>query len=97
MANISGNNLCPSVALLKSFRQVPVSQQCLRQIPIGSRRAIHSSRRLCEEKRDFKGQLYESTAQRLQRERAEQRRFAKERGESSGGRNAAITFGKNFL
>ena len=94
---MTGNNLCPSVALLKSFRQVTIPSQCLRQIPIGTRRTIHSSRRLYEEKKDFKGQLYESTAQRLQRERAEQRRFAKERGESSGGRNAAITFGKGFL
>ena len=66
-----------------------------------SRRAIHSSKPLGEVqkdfKKDFKGQLYESTAQRLQRERVEQRRFAKERGESSGGRNAAVTFGKLSL
>lgn len=45
---------------------------------------------------DFRGQLYESTAQRLQRERTEQARFAKERGESSGGRNTAITFGESL-
>ena len=32
-------------------------------------------------------------AQRLNRERAEQRRFAKERGEGTGGRTAAMTFG----
>ena len=94
---MSGNRLSPSVALLRSFRQVPIPKQCLRQIPIGSHRAIHSSRPLSEEQKDFKGQLFESTTQRLQRERAEQRRFAKERGEHSGGRNAAITFGIRFL
>ncbi|KAH0542652.1 hypothetical protein FGG08_002975 [Glutinoglossum americanum] len=42
--------------------------------------------------KSFKGQLYDSTAQRLERERAEQRRFAEERGESSKGRPAAVTF-----
>ncbi|KAI9785950.1 MAG: D-lactate ferricytochrome c oxidoreductase [Geoglossum umbratile] len=46
-----------------------------------------------EDLESFKGQLYRSTAQRLERERAEQRRFAKERGESSQGRSLAITFG----
>ena len=56
-------------------------------------RALHSSSCLREEQRSFKGQLYESVAQRLEQERAEQRRFAKERGESSGGRTAATTFG----
>lgn len=60
------------------------------------RRNFRSLRSLQEEERSFKGQLYESTSQRLQRERAEQRRFAKERGESSGGRNAAITFGTSI-
>ena len=92
-----GKKLRPSVALLQSFRQVSIPKQCLRQLPLGSRRAIHSSRPLSEEKKDFKGQLFESTTQRLQRERAEQRRFAKERGEHSGGRNTAITFGMRFL
>ncbi|KAI9763588.1 MAG: D-lactate ferricytochrome c oxidoreductase [Geoglossum simile] len=45
-----------------------------------------------EDLESFKGQLYKSTAQRLERERVEQRRFAKERGESSQGRSLAITF-----
>lgn len=58
---------------------------------------MHSSQPRGADKKDFKGQLYESTFERLQRERAEQRRFAKERAESSGGRNAALTFGKRFL
>ena len=94
---MSGNRLCPSVALLQSFRQAPIPKQCLRQNPLGIRRAIHGSRPLSEEKKDFKGQLFESTAQRLQRERADQRRFAKERGEHSAGRNTAITFSKRLL
>ncbi|KAH0551643.1 hypothetical protein GP486_007139, partial [Trichoglossum hirsutum] len=42
--------------------------------------------------KSFKGQLYDSTAQRLERERAEQLRFSKEREKGSKGRPAAITF-----
>ena len=48
------------------------------------------------EKRSFKGQLYDSTAARTQRERQERQRFSRERGEASGGRNSAITFGADF-
>jgi hypothetical protein len=58
---------------------------------------MHSSQPRGADKKDFQGQLFESTFQRLQRERAEQRRFAKERAEGSGGRNAALTFGKRYL
>ena len=55
---------------------------------------LHSSCSLHEEQRQsFKGQLLDSVAQRLEKERAEQRRFAKIRGEGSGGRAAATTFG----
>lgn len=57
-------------------------------------RGFRSIPRSSEQDSSFRGQLYESTAQRLQRERAEQEKFAKERGESSGGRSLAITFGK---
>ncbi|PVH86562.1 hypothetical protein DL98DRAFT_449704 [Cadophora sp. DSE1049] len=42
--------------------------------------------------RTFKGQLYESAAVRLERERAEQARFSKQRNEGAGGRNSALTF-----
>ncbi|CZT08399.1 probable D-lactate dehydrogenase (cytochrome) [Rhynchosporium agropyri] len=42
--------------------------------------------------RTFKGQLYESAAGRLERERAEQARFSKQRNEGAGGRNSALTF-----
>ena len=41
----------------------------------------------------FKGQLYESTQQRLKRERAEQERFAQYQTQSPGGRYAAMMFG----
>lgn len=41
----------------------------------------------------FKSQLYESTQQRLKRERAEQERFAQYQTQSSGGRYAATMFG----
>lgn len=41
----------------------------------------------------FKSQLYESTQQRLKRERAEQERFSQFQTQSPGGRYAALTFG----
>ena len=91
---MSTSKLCPSIALLRSLGRVshPPSQ-CVQQVSLRFERAFHKSRSLRREEKSFKGQLYESTAQRLERERAEQRRFAKERGESSGGRTAATTFG----
>ncbi|MCJ1480529.1 D-lactate ferricytochrome c oxidoreductase [Schaereria dolodes] len=90
---MSTSKLCPSIALLRSLGRVshPPSQ-CVQQVSLRFERAFHKSRSLRREEKSFKGQLYESTAQRLERERAEQRRFAKERGESSGGRTAATTF-----
>lgn len=55
-----------------------------------------SSRCLADEKQQgsFKSQLYESTQQRLKRERAEQERFSQYQTESPGGRYAAMMFGK---
>ena len=41
----------------------------------------------------FKNQLYESTQQRLKRERAEQERFSQYQTQSPGGRYAAMMFG----
>ncbi|KAI9837007.1 MAG: hypothetical protein M1819_000656 [Sarea resinae] len=67
--------------------QAPVAASSWRS---GCRRFLTTSRD--EEGKSFKGQLYDSTAQRVRREREEQRRFAHERSESSGGRNAALTF-----
>ncbi|MCJ1309645.1 D-lactate ferricytochrome c oxidoreductase [Agyrium rufum] len=55
-------------------------------------RSFSSSASQCEEQRNFKSQLYDSVSQRLERERAEQKRFAEVRGENSRGRAAATTF-----
>jgi D-lactate dehydrogenase (cytochrome) len=52
-----------------------------------------SARCLANEKHaSFKSQLYESTQQRLKRERAEQERFAQYQPQSAGGRYAALVF-----
>lgn len=53
-----------------------------------------STRYRADEKGSFKGQLYESTAQRLKRERAEQERFAQYQTQSPGARYTALLFGK---
>ncbi|KAJ5389299.1 D-lactate dehydrogenase [Penicillium cataractarum] len=45
----------------------------------------------------FKSQLYESTQQRLKRERAEQERYAQYQTQSSGGRYAAMMFALIFF
>lgn len=47
---------------------------------------------LAKEPLSFHGQLYESTADRVKKERAEQARFAEARGESLRGRGAATSF-----
>lgn len=89
-----------SVSSKFAFCQVSRSRRCALQLTckaVISRKGIHLSRRFAEEKKSFRGQLYESTAQRLEREREEQRRFARERGANSGGRNAAITFSQALL
>ena len=91
---MSRSKLCPSAALLRSLRV----SQALGPVPLKAslclRRPLHTSRPAREQQRSsFKGQLYESVAQRLERERAEQQRFAKIRGEGGGGRPAAIAFG----
>ncbi|KAF2493996.1 FAD-binding domain-containing protein [Lophium mytilinum] len=46
--------------------------------------------------KSFKGQLYESTAQRIQKEREEQVRFATKRQLGSGGRGASMLFAVAF-
>jgi D-lactate dehydrogenase (cytochrome) len=62
------------------------------------RRNFASSRHAREElKPSFKGQLYESTQQRLKRERAEQERFSQFQTQSPGGRYAAMMFGVFFF
>ncbi|KAL8931640.1 MAG: hypothetical protein Q9211_006820 [Gyalolechia sp. 1 TL-2023] len=64
------------------------------RVAIRNQRAFHSSRVLGDEGRQpksFHGQLYESTAERVKRERREQERFARLRNESGKGRAGAIT------
>jgi len=46
-----------------------------------------------DKSQSFKNQLYESTQQRLKRERAEQERFSQYQTQSPGGRYAALMFG----
>lgn len=94
---MSSKRLFSHVPLLRSSARPSTSGKQLRQACsplLRQRRTFRTTVPFKQEERSFKGQLYESTSQRLQRERAEQARFAKERGESKGGRNAAITFGK---
>lgn len=49
-----------------------------------------------KQEKSFRGQLYESTAQRLQRERAEQARFAEKRGRGGGAYLLWATLGIPF-
>ncbi|KAI4186640.1 MAG: hypothetical protein L6R41_003355 [Letrouitia leprolyta] len=88
--------LSPSVDLLRTLGRHPRSQKCLRQILIRNHRPFHLSRVLRDEERpqkSFHGQLYESTAERVQRERKELERFAQLRNESGKGRAGAVTAG----
>ncbi|KAI9810606.1 MAG: D-lactate ferricytochrome c oxidoreductase [Pycnora praestabilis] len=82
-------------------KPAPGPRRCLKWgSPLAARKAINR-RSFSTEKssggnpneRSFKGQLYDSTAQRLQRERAEQARFSGQReAGGQGGRYSAITF-----
>ncbi|KAN0075008.1 hypothetical protein V8E54_007619 [Elaphomyces granulatus] len=55
-------------------------------------RSISTTSIFLQEPPSFKGQLYESTQQRLKRERAERERFSGHQAQSPGGRYAALTF-----
>ncbi|CZR69824.1 probable D-lactate dehydrogenase (cytochrome) [Phialocephala subalpina] len=86
----------PSRALLSALRnsssrastsKVPCLRTTGRQL-----RWESTEQRPAGEGKSFKGQLYESTAVRLARERQEQERFSKVRNEGSGGKNAALSF-----
>ncbi|OJJ66629.1 hypothetical protein ASPBRDRAFT_48941 [Aspergillus brasiliensis CBS 101740] len=54
-------------------------------------------RRADEKPQSFKHQLYESTQQRLKRERAEQERYSQFQSQSQGSRNAALMFALVFF
>ncbi|TGO80131.1 hypothetical protein BELL_0014g00200 [Botrytis elliptica] len=81
----------PSSALLSSLRTSSSrSQFCLRS-PASELRYASTEQNLGEG-RSFKGQLYESTQARLIKERAERQQYSKNRNESAGGKNSALTF-----
>lgn len=63
--------------------------------PALQHRTFGTTTRLCADKgsQSFKSQLYESTQQRLKRERAEQERYSQYQTQSQGGRYAALMFG----
>ena len=74
-------NFSTSARLLRSLPNSTRTTQCQCKSNLLYQRGLHSSRTLKEEGRSFRGQLYDSTFKRLERERAEQRRLAKERME----------------
>lgn len=84
------------IALNLASKQTPhpmvIARHCFRRATF-SKRYIHLSKCYAKEEREtFTGQLYASTAQRLERERAEQRRFASARA-PRGGRSIGLSFG----
>ncbi|TVY37471.1 D-lactate dehydrogenase [cytochrome], mitochondrial [Lachnellula occidentalis] len=85
----------PSRALLASLRRSTVQTSCLRIASARQRRCESTEQKPpppAQEGKSFRGQLYNSTAMRLQREKADRERFTQARNESSGGRNSALTF-----
>jgi D-lactate dehydrogenase (cytochrome) len=69
-----------------------------RYSPVQNRCFGATSRVRAEDKsQSFKNQLYESTQQRLKRERAEQERYSQYQTQSQGGRYAALMFGTSLL
>lgn len=83
---MSRPKLCPSVSLLRNLRLA------IRPSFLQKPQYLCRSLQTQKNERSFKGQLYDSVAQRLDRERAEQMRFLKARGEGGGGRSIALTF-----
>ncbi|PYH88734.1 FAD-binding domain-containing protein [Aspergillus ellipticus CBS 707.79] len=66
-------------------------------VPLKRGFCISAQRRADDKPQPFKHQLYESTQQRLKRERAEQKRFSQHQTQSQGGRYAAIMFALAFF
>ena len=91
--NMPGTIFSPSVALLRSLKPSPSLQHCSRHGPFVTRRSLHRSPRLFEEeKKSFRGQLYESTARRIQRQREVEAAYAEAIPPSHFARQAAFTF-----
>ncbi|KAL9637223.1 MAG: hypothetical protein Q9164_002323 [Protoblastenia rupestris] len=92
----------PSQALLRSLQLAPPHRQCLRRqllrnTPLRRRRALHTTPlRLAEEqtefRKSFRGQLFESTAARIKRERDELNEYADVGPINAVFRRVAITF-----
>jgi hypothetical protein len=88
----------PSRALLSALTRTnaAATTPTLRRTAAGQRRWESTEQRQPEQHgRSFKGQLYESTTARLEKEREDRKRFARHRNEGAGGRNAAMTFGSH--
>ena len=88
-------SISSSKAGLRNLRQCVCISRHVQKTSTGLPRALHTSKNRAEQKLSFRGQLYESTQRRLEKERQEQQRFARERGEVGSGRAAATLFG-NF-
>ncbi|KAL4959493.1 FAD-binding oxidoreductase [Aspergillus stella-maris] len=88
------NAMPPFRPILRAFQQ-PNNRTLL----FNQRRGFQNSklRRSEEKPQPFKNQLYESTQQRLKRERAEQERYAQYQTQSQGGRYAALMFALVFF
>jgi D-lactate dehydrogenase (cytochrome) len=82
----------PSRALLSALSRTPAAPT-LRPAATSKRRWASTQPTQPEEGRSFKGQLFVSTAARLEKERQERERFAKQRSDGRAGKNAAFTFG----
>ena len=95
---MSATKLCGSLSSKQTSRYGSRPFQCVGQTAC-FRRKIHGSKCFAEEVKPFRAQLYESTHQRLQREREEQERFAELsfRGDTRLGRTFAITFGWSLI
>ncbi|KAJ5109787.1 hypothetical protein N7532_002432 [Penicillium argentinense] len=79
---------------LQSLRARPVGIPQQRLFGASARCAANDKQ---SQQQSFKSQLYESTQQRLKRERAEQERFAQYQTQSPGGRYAAMMFALVFF
>ncbi|KAF6234908.1 hypothetical protein HO173_006838 [Letharia columbiana] len=84
----------PSFLTLRSLRHMPLSRQCARPLPVGGRRNLHTSPKSFsnEVEKTFRGQLYESTARRIQAQREAEARFASMSPTSDFARQSAFTF-----
>ncbi len=86
---MSANMSRPSLAFLRGLRGMPFK----RRIQIGGRRLLQTSpRSFASEEKTFRGQLYESTARRIQAQREAEARFASMKPTSAFAQNSTLTF-----